>query len=58
MRKLIKERMENKGSNDDANEEDQNDLVDILLRIQKTNAMGFEIDKRTIKALILVRTQD
>ncbi|KAH1233650.1 Cytochrome P450 71A8 [Glycine max] len=42
-----------KGSNDDANEEDQNDLVDILLRIQKTNAMGFEIDKTTIKALIL-----
>ncbi|KHM99157.1 Cytochrome P450 71A26 [Glycine soja] len=46
-----------KGSNDDANEEDQNDLVDILLRIQKSNAMGFEIDKTTIKALILVRTE-
>ncbi|KHM99154.1 Cytochrome P450 71A26 [Glycine soja] len=46
-----------KGGHDDANEDDQNDLVDILLRIQKTNAMGFEIDKTTIKALILLRTE-
>lgn len=41
------------GHGDGVNDEDQNDLVDILLRIQKTNAMGFEIDRTTIKALIL-----
>ena len=38
-----------------ADNEEQNDLVDILLRIQETNSLGFHIDKRTIKALILVR---
>ncbi|KAL9324137.1 hypothetical protein ACSQ67_008994 [Phaseolus vulgaris] len=36
-----------------ADNEEQNDLVDILLRIQETNSLGFHIDKRTIKALIL-----
>ncbi|KAK8470351.1 hypothetical protein PHAVU_004G118700 [Phaseolus vulgaris] len=36
-----------------ADNEEQNDLVDILLRIQETNSLGFHIDKRTIKALML-----
>ena len=35
-------------------DEEQNDFVDILLRIQEQNATGFEIDRTTIKALILV----
>jgi len=42
------------GDGDDDDEE-QNDLVDILLKIQETNALGFHIDKRIVKALILVR---
>ncbi|XP_061349460.1 cytochrome P450 736A117-like [Gastrolobium bilobum] len=33
--------------------EDQNDFVDILLSIQKTNTVGFQVDRTTIKALIL-----
>ncbi|RDX73308.1 Cytochrome P450 71A26, partial [Mucuna pruriens] len=37
--------------------EDQNDFVDILLRLQKTNDVGFQIDNTTIKALTLVRTE-
>ncbi|WVZ13839.1 hypothetical protein V8G54_011405 [Vigna mungo] len=37
---------------DDNDDDEQNDLVDILLRIQKTNALGFQIDKTTIKAII------
>ncbi|KAJ1405500.1 Cytochrome P450 [Sesbania bispinosa] len=35
--------------------EDQNDFVDVLLSIQKRNAIGFPIDRTTIKALIVVR---
>ncbi|KAK7364306.1 hypothetical protein VNO80_12862 [Phaseolus coccineus] len=34
-------------------DEEQNDFVDILLRIQEQNATGFQIDRTTIKALIL-----
>ncbi|XP_061349461.1 cytochrome P450 736A117-like [Gastrolobium bilobum] len=33
--------------------EDQNDFVDVLLSIQKTNTIGFQVDRTTIKALIL-----
>ncbi|WJX52173.1 hypothetical protein P8452_38310 [Trifolium repens] len=33
--------------------EDQNDFVDVLLSIQKTNAIGFPIERTSIKALIL-----
>ncbi|WJX52175.1 hypothetical protein P8452_38312 [Trifolium repens] len=33
--------------------EDQNDFVDVLLSVQKTNAIGFPIDRTVIKALIL-----
>ncbi|WJX52171.1 hypothetical protein P8452_38309 [Trifolium repens] len=33
--------------------EDQNDFVDVLLSVQKTNAIGFPIDRTSIKALIL-----
>ncbi|KAJ1417596.1 Cytochrome P450 [Sesbania bispinosa] len=38
----------------DVDSEDQNDFVDVLLSIQKTNAIGFPIDRITIKALILI----
>ncbi|WVZ14799.1 hypothetical protein V8G54_012365 [Vigna mungo] len=38
---------------DDDDDDEHNDLVDILLRIQKTNALGFQIDKTVIKAIIL-----
>ncbi|TKY45140.1 steroid 17alpha-monooxygenase or 17alpha-hydroxyprogesterone aldolase [Spatholobus suberectus] len=37
----------------DVGGEGQNDFVDILLCIQKTNALGFQIDRTTIKALTL-----
>ncbi|KAJ1417592.1 Cytochrome P450 [Sesbania bispinosa] len=39
----------------DEDSEDQNDFVDVLLSIQKTNAIGFPIDRTTIKGLIMVR---
>lgn len=38
----------------DGHVDDQNDFVDILLSIQKNNTIGFPIDRKTIKALILV----
>jgi len=34
--------------------EEQSDFVDVLLSLQKTNAMDFPIDRTSIKALILV----
>lgn len=34
--------------------EGQSDFVDVLLWIQRTNALGFSIDRTVIKALILV----
>jgi len=34
--------------------EEHSDFVDVLLSLQKTNAMGFPIDRTSIKALILV----
>ncbi|WVZ14798.1 hypothetical protein V8G54_012364 [Vigna mungo] len=36
---------------DDVDDDEQNDLVD-MLRIQKINALGFQIDKTIIKAII------
>ncbi|GAU50866.1 hypothetical protein TSUD_86260 [Trifolium subterraneum] len=33
--------------------EDHNDFVDVLLSVQKTNAIGFPIERTSIKALIL-----
>ncbi|CAJ1952692.1 unnamed protein product [Sphenostylis stenocarpa] len=44
---------EHDGHGYDDDEEEQNDLVDILLNIQKTEATGFQIDRTTIKALIM-----
>ncbi|KAJ1417599.1 Cytochrome P450 [Sesbania bispinosa] len=44
----------NKDGYVDEDSEDQNDFVDVLLSIQKTNPMGFPIDRTSIKALILV----
>ncbi|RDX73311.1 Cytochrome P450 71A22, partial [Mucuna pruriens] len=35
-------------------DEGQNDFLDILLWIQKTHTLGFQIDRTIIKALILV----
>lgn len=43
-----------KNKEGDGNEDEQEDLVDILLRIQRENAAGFAIDRESIKALILV----
>jgi hypothetical protein len=34
--------------------DEQSDFVDVLLSVQKTNAIGFPIDRTAIKALILV----
>ena len=39
----------------DLDSEDHNDFVDVLLSIQKSDAIGFQIDRTTVKALILVR---
>ncbi|KAG5100365.1 hypothetical protein JHK82_045417 [Glycine max] len=42
-----------KRDNDGVNDEGHNDFVDILLRIQRTNAVGLQNDRTIIKALIL-----
>ncbi|KAJ1417612.1 Cytochrome P450 [Sesbania bispinosa] len=39
----------------DLDSEDQNDFVDVLLSIQKTNSIVFSIDRTAIKALMLTR---
>ncbi|KAK7380276.1 hypothetical protein VNO78_32784 [Psophocarpus tetragonolobus] len=49
---VVEEHLVSKKGHDE-DDEDKNDLVDTLLSIQKTNATGFQIDKTTIKALIL-----
>jgi len=41
-------------SDGDVETEEQSDFVDVLLSLQKTNAMGVPIDRTAIKALILV----
>ncbi|KAJ1417593.1 Cytochrome P450 [Sesbania bispinosa] len=52
---VIEEHIRNsKDGHVDVDSEDQNDFVDVLLSIQKTNAMGFSIDRTSIKALIVV----
>ncbi|KEH31103.1 cytochrome P450 family 71 protein [Medicago truncatula] len=40
-------------SDGDVENEEHNDFVDVLLSVQKTDAIGFSIDKTAIKALIL-----
>ena len=52
---VVDEHVNKRDHDDDVDGEAQNDFVDILLSIQRTNAVGFEIDRTTIKALILVR---
>ncbi|CAJ1952686.1 unnamed protein product [Sphenostylis stenocarpa] len=42
------------GDGDDDDDDEQTHLLKVMLRIQKTNSMGFQIDRTTIKALILV----
>ena len=37
-------------------DEDQKDFVDVLLKIQRENTVGFPIERMSIKALILVRS--
>jgi len=52
---VIEEHVSGKSDGDvgvDSNEE--SDFVDVLLSVQKTNAIGFPIDRTAIKALILV----
>jgi len=41
-------------SDGDVENEEHSDFVDALLSVQKTNAIGFSIDRTAIKALILV----
>jgi len=41
-------------SDGDVENEEQSDFVDVLLSVQKTNAIGFPINRIAIKALILV----
>ncbi|KAG5007193.1 hypothetical protein AAZX31_09G129700 [Glycine max] len=50
---VVDEHVNKRDHDDDVDGEAQNDFVDILLSIQRTNAVGFEIDRTTIKALIL-----
>ncbi|XP_047168662.1 cytochrome P450 736A117-like [Vigna umbellata] len=53
---VVDEHVSRRGHDVHGDDDDEhNDLVDILLRIQKTNALDFQIDKTVIKAIILVR---
>ncbi|CAJ1952702.1 unnamed protein product [Sphenostylis stenocarpa] len=50
---VVEEHVSKRGHDAHGDDEMKNDLVDNLLRIQKTDAMGFQIDRTIIKALIL-----
>nr|XP_011469084.1 PREDICTED: cytochrome P450 71A25-like isoform X1 [Fragaria vesca subsp. vesca] len=52
---VIQEHMDksNNGNDDDDDHEDEKDFVDVLLSIQKENALGYRIDRISIKAIIL-----
>ncbi|KAK9906245.1 hypothetical protein M0R45_002693 [Rubus argutus] len=49
---VIQEHIDKSNNGNDDNE-DEKDLVDVLLSVQKENAMGFPIDRVSIKAMIL-----
>ncbi|XP_004308408.1 PREDICTED: cytochrome P450 71A25-like [Fragaria vesca subsp. vesca] len=51
---VVQEHMDksNNGNDDDDNE-DEKDLVDVLLSVQKENALAYPIDRVSIKAIIL-----
>lgn len=51
---VIEEHISGDRTNGHGVENEQSDFVDVLLSLQKTNAMGFPIDRISIKALILV----
>jgi len=48
---VVDEHVSRRGHDGD---QEENDLVDVLLKIQKENTTGFQIDRTIIKALILV----
>ncbi|XP_004308407.1 PREDICTED: cytochrome P450 71A25-like [Fragaria vesca subsp. vesca] len=51
---IIQEHMDKSNNgNDDDNHEDEKDFVDVLLSVQKENALGYPIDRVSIKAIIL-----
>ncbi|KEH31104.1 putative cytochrome P450 [Medicago truncatula] len=50
---VIEEHISGDRTNGHGVENEQSDFVDVLLSLQKTNAMGFPIDRISIKALIL-----
>ncbi|CAJ1952688.1 unnamed protein product, partial [Sphenostylis stenocarpa] len=51
---VVDEHVSKRGHDGDSDVDDeQNDLLNVMLRIQKTYAMGFQIDRTNIKALIL-----
>ncbi|XP_045822885.1 cytochrome P450 736A117-like [Trifolium pratense] len=53
MEQVIEEHISHRLRNVSVDGEDDNDFVDVLLSIQKNNAIGFPIDRTSIKALIL-----
>ncbi|CAJ2678516.1 unnamed protein product [Trifolium pratense] len=50
---VIEEHISHRLRNGTVDNEEQGDFVDVLLSVQKTNAIGFPIDRTSIKALIL-----
>ncbi|MCH92120.1 cytochrome P450 71A26-like, partial [Trifolium medium] len=51
---VIEEHISHRLRNGNVDNEEQSDFVDVLLSVQKNNAIGFPIDRTAIKALILV----
>ncbi|KAJ0603725.1 putative cytochrome P450 [Helianthus annuus] len=49
---VVKEHLDKRSKGDDHTDQD---LVDVLLDIQRDNAIGFDLQRDTIKAIILVR---
>ncbi|GAU50867.1 hypothetical protein TSUD_86270 [Trifolium subterraneum] len=54
LEEVIEEHISRRSDGDvSVDNEEQGDFVDVLLSVQKTNAIGFPIERTSIKALIL-----
>ncbi|CAJ2678520.1 unnamed protein product [Trifolium pratense] len=53
LEQVIEEHISYRLRNDTVDNEEHSDFVDVLLSVQKTNAIGFPIDRTVIKTLIL-----
>ncbi|MCH91861.1 cytochrome P450 71A26-like [Trifolium medium] len=54
LEQVIEEHISHRLRNDTVDNEEQSDLVDVLLSVQKTDAIDFPIDRTSVKAVILV----